>query len=50
LGDILVEKHFKPDAKGDVERLNPYLDIVLNALRLKYEKVRMRVDGICELL
>ncbi|KAI6183438.1 Small subunit processome component 20-like protein [Aphelenchoides bicaudatus] len=38
LGDILSEKHFKADSEEDTERLDPYLDIVLNALRLKYEK------------
>lgn len=42
LGDVLSEKHFKNESKEDVEFLNPYLHLVLNALRLKYEKVGLK--------
>lgn len=39
LGDILVEKRYNPESKEDVAKLNPFFELVLNALRLKYEKV-----------
>ncbi|KAI6179072.1 Small subunit processome component 20-like protein [Aphelenchoides besseyi] len=39
LGDVLSEKHFDSESIADVQLLDPFLGIILDALRLKYEKI-----------
>jgi uncharacterized protein (UPF0212 family) len=39
LGDILAEKQFNVESEEDAKRLDPLLELVNEALRLKYEKV-----------